>query len=54
MAGYNDGGTITNSYATGDVTGTGINTGGLVGSNTGDITYGYFDTDTTGYEVPGE
>ena len=40
---------ITNSYATGVVTGTGSNVGGLIGlNNSSNITYSYWDTQTSG------
>ena len=42
LVGYNRGGTITNSYVTGDVTGTGNDVGGLVGySHNSDIANSY-------------
>jgi len=45
--GYNDGGKISNAYATGHVSGTN-HVGGLVGSSVGTVKNGYWDTATTG------
>ena len=41
LTGSNDGSSITNSYATGAVSGSGTNRGGLAGNNTGTITNSY-------------
>ena len=41
LVGWNNGGTITNSYATGSVAGSGNSVGGLVGDNRGTITNSY-------------
>jgi len=51
LVGYNPGGTITNSYATGSVTGGNlviILVGGLVGQSSGPITNSYWNTETSG------
>ena len=49
LVGINDPlGTITDAYATGAVIGTGTGIGGLVGTNLGAVTDGYWDTGTTG------
>jgi len=43
------GGSVANSYATGSVTGSGSGgVGGLIGSNSGSITDGYWDAESTG------
>src|SRR3989339_86776 len=53
LVGYNNGGTITNSYATGSVRGD-LRIGGLVGENTGTITNSYTTASVTGvYHVGG-
>ena len=46
-------GTITNSYTTGNVTGTGIGAGGLVGSNFDTVTRSYSTVDVTGLDNVG-
>jgi len=50
LVGYNDGGSISNSYATGEVTGTGDgdDVGGLVGKNYGSISNSYATGAVTG------
>ena len=48
LVGQNDGGTISDCYATGDVTGTGWSIGGLVGQNNGTISDCYATGDVTG------
>ena len=49
LVGFNQDGTISNSYATGSVTGTGDNVGGLVGRLfSGTITASYYNRETTG------
>jgi hypothetical protein len=52
LVGYNNG-TITNSYATGTVTGSSWDTGGLVGYNNGTITNSYATGNVTGYYYTG-
>jgi hypothetical protein len=47
LTGHNDG-TVENSYATGDIMGTGYSIGGLVGSNNGIITNSYATGSVTG------
>lgn len=59
LVGYNNGGTISNSYATGDVTSTGANflysawIGGLVGISFGAIENSYATGDVTGIDSVG-
>ena len=53
IAGTNDGGTIENCYATGDVTVNGEGGGGIVGGNSGAIKNCYFVGDVKGYEEVG-
>jgi filamentous hemagglutinin family protein len=48
LVGYNDGSSITQAYATGVVTGSGLYIGGLVGANLGSITQSYATGAVTG------
>ncbi|MHA7965014.1 S-layer homology domain-containing protein [Paenibacillus sp. CAU 1782] len=49
LVGFNDGGTIRNSFAIGSISG--LYTGGLVGSNSGPISYSYFHGNVDGKNV---
>ena len=53
LVGYNNGGTVSNCYSTGTVTGTGYSTGGLVGWNNGTVTDSYSTGQVSGSSYTG-
>ncbi len=52
LGGLNQGGTITDCYSSGSVTGGSSSVGGLVGSNTGTVTNSFWDTTTSNITSP--